>query len=190
MKKLFLVTAGIIFCFLMSCKESTSTGTESTQAEKNKSNSKEVNRAIETGDVSKLDSFMAKDIVDHSGPNGDIKGIDSIKSLFLQIHNHVDNIKIESIANATDGDYDFDLNRFTGTTNSAFMGMPPNTKIDMRSVDVVKIKDGKAVEHWGFVDPKDMMKMMPNNMNMGDTMRTGMGNKMGEKMDTSKKNYK
>ncbi len=36
-----------------------------------------------------------------------------------------------------------------------------NTKMDMTTVDVVKFKDGKAVEHWSYMDPKDMMKMMP-----------------------------
>ena len=32
--------------------------------------------------------------------------------------------------------------------------------MDENSVDVVKIKDGKMVEHWGFVDPGAMMKQM------------------------------
>jgi predicted SnoaL-like aldol condensation-catalyzing enzyme len=38
----------------------------------------------------------------------------------------------------------------------------------MKSVDVVKIKDGKATEHWGFTDNAEMMKMQammgPNKM--------------------------
>ncbi len=163
MKKIFLATACIIFCFLMSCKQSTSTANDSnSQLEKNKANTHEVFKAIETGNVSKLDSVLDKDIVDHAGMNGDIKGLDSVKKMFIQMHDHISNIKLESIANARDGDYNFDLTRLTGTTNSAFMGMPAKTKIDAMRVNVVKIKDGKAVEHWGYSDPKDMMKMMQN----------------------------
>jgi len=30
----------------------------------------------------------------------------------------------------------------------------------MTSLDVSKFKDGKAVEHWVFMDPKEMMAMM------------------------------
>ena len=30
----------------------------------------------------------------------------------------------------------------------------------MTSVDVAKFKDGKGVEHWIFMDPKQMMQMM------------------------------
>ena len=77
------------------------------------------------------------------------------------------------MANATDGDYNFDLNRTTGTTINEFMGMPANTQLDMTGVDVVKIKNGKAVEHWAYVDPKDMMKMMEMMK-----MPPGNGNKM------------
>lgn len=76
--------------------------------------------------------------------------MDSLKELFIQIHNHIPDLKMESIANATEGDYNFDLNRMSGTTNNPFMGMPANYKIDMTGVDVVKIKNGKAIEHWGF----------------------------------------
>ena len=171
MKKLFLATTCIIICILMSCKESTSTGNDnSSQAESNKANTKMVYKAIETGNVNGLDSIIDKNIVDHSGDKGDIIGLDSLKNNFVQMHNHVNDIKMESIANATDGDYNFDLNRFTGTTNSEFMGMPANYKIDMMSVDIVKIKNGKAVEHWGYVDPKQMMKMMQD-MKMMDTTK-------------------
>lgn len=156
--------ACIIFCFLFSCNQpaSTSTDTTTSQAEKNKASSMAVYKAFETGDMSKLDSFIDKDIVDHNGgPNGaGINGLDSLKKMFMQMHDNISDLKIESIANATDGDYNFDLNHMTGTTKNAFMGMPANTKLDMMSVDVVKIKDGKAVEHWGYADPNEMMKMM------------------------------
>lgn len=171
MKKSFLSIACIIVCFLISCNQPSSTtsadtmkSTDSTtsQPAKNKAGTMAVYKALETGDMSGLDSFIDKDIVDHNaGANGsEVKGLDSLKKMFTQIHDNISDLKIESIANATDGDYDFDLNHMTGTTKNAFMGMPANTKVDMMSVDVVKIKNGKAVEHWGYVDPNEMMKMM------------------------------
>jgi hypothetical protein len=39
-------------------------------------------------------------------------------------------------------------------------GMPVGKDIDDTSVDVVKIKDGKATDHWSFTSQKDMMEMM------------------------------
>jgi len=183
MKKLFFAIACIVYCFLISCNQpstssDTTTSTATSQAEKNKAGTLAVYRAIETGDMSGLDSFIDKDIVDHNaGPNGaEIKGLDSLKAMFTRMHDNMSDLKMESIANATDGDYGFDLNHTTGTTKNAFMGMPANTKFDMMNVDVVKIKDGKAVEHWGYVDPNEMMKMMQ--------MAKGMPPM--EKMDTTK----
>lgn len=42
------------------------------------------------------------------------------------------------------------------------MGFPPSTKMDSRSVDVVKLKDGKAQEHWAFMSMPDVMMMKGN----------------------------
>lgn len=39
-------------------------------------------------------------------------------------------------------------------------GMPANAKFDMNSVQVVKIVNGKATDHWMYENPQDMMKMM------------------------------
>ena len=39
------------------------------------------------------------------------------------------------------------------------------THRDKVTVGVVKIENGKAVEHWMFVDPKEAMKMQKATMN-------------------------
>ncbi|MEO6906034.1 MAG: ester cyclase [Ginsengibacter sp.] len=118
-----------------------------------------INHAIETGDMSNLDQIIDANIVDHT-MHGDVTGIDAVKKMFMQMHDHISNLSIQSIANATDGDYHFSLSRFTGTTNSEFMGMPANTPIDETNVDVVRTKNGKAVEHWEYIGPKEAMEMM------------------------------
>ena len=48
---------------------------------------------------------------------------------------------------------------WTGTSDGSIPDMPAGP-IDMNGVEVVRFKDGKAVEHWGFMQPADMMKMM------------------------------
>ena len=171
MKKMFCLSiAGLIF-FLMACKDSsTSTGAGGndsvgvSQAEKNRAANRIVIKAIETGDAAAIDSLIASDAIDHSGPNmTEIKGGDSIKSMLKNMRTcFKDDMKTDIISDAADGDYVFTLSRMTGTTTAnPGMGMPPNTKMDMTGVDVVKFKDGKATEHWSYMDPKDMMKMMP-----------------------------
>jgi predicted ester cyclase len=48
----------------------------------------------------------------------------------------------------------------SGTAKTDGMGMKAGQKVEMTSVDIAKFKDGKAVEHWIYMDPNDMMKMM------------------------------
>ena len=173
MKKIFLTAA--IFSFFISCKDSTNTGTtENSQNEKNLANNRKVYKAIETGDASTIDSLIADDAVDHQGPNGvDIKGGDSIKHMLTEMHNHVKDLKFDVIADAANGDYIFAMANIKGTTNDAWMGMPAGLKMDEKGVDVIKIRDGKMVEHWGFVDANEMMKHMkemPANSKMDSKM--------------------
>ncbi|HEV7620711.1 MAG TPA: ester cyclase [Flavisolibacter sp.] len=116
-------------------------------------------KAIETGDSSKIN--IASDAVDHNGgPQGrELKG-DSIKWYLADMHNHFGDLKFVIINDASDGDYVYSYTRMTGTTKDASMGIPAGTKLDMKGVDVLKFKDGKLSEHWGYMDPNDMMKMM------------------------------
>lgn len=181
MKRIFFTAATAMLCLLVACNDTaTTTGTSST-AEKNLESNRKVYKAIETGDRAVLDSFIAKDAVDNQGPNGmPMKGDDSVRTMLADMHNHVKDLKMEMITSAANDDYVFTLANFSGTVNDNFMGMPSGAAINERGVDVVKIKDGKMVEHWGFVDPAAMMKNMQN---MG-------GNKMeGNKMmaDSAKK---
>lgn len=135
-------------------------------------------KAIESGDAAIIDSMIAGDAIDHMGPMGDVKGSDSVKHMLVDMHNHIKDMKIDVIADAANEDYIFTLSRMTGTLNDANWGMPAGTKMDEKGVDVVKIKDGKMVEHWGYVDPAAMMKHMEQMPPMND--------KMHDKMDSSK----
>jgi predicted SnoaL-like aldol condensation-catalyzing enzyme len=155
MKKISLLVSLFFFSFV-----------SFSQNEKNLAHNKEIYKAIETGDVSKIKDYIDKDAVDHGGgANGqDVNGGDSIITMLGNIHNSFTDLKMEVIADATNGDYVFSLVHLTGTTTAnPGMGMPPNKKMDSKSVDVVKMKNGKAIEHWEFMDPKEMMEMMGGN---------------------------
>jgi predicted SnoaL-like aldol condensation-catalyzing enzyme len=153
MKSLFLTIVGALFC-VMICEAQVTDSTNSGNA-----NTMKVYHAIESGDMSNLDQIIDENIVDHT-MQGDVTGLDAVKNMFMQMHDHIDNLSMKLIAGADDGDYHFSLSRMTGTTNSDFMGMPANTPIDMTDVDVVRTKNGKAVEHWEYIGPKEAMEMM------------------------------
>ncbi|MEJ7610696.1 MAG: ester cyclase [Ferruginibacter sp.] len=164
MKKIFFLSAAIAACFFVSCKDEKTTTTTNSTSESIKQKNADFMTAIETGDFSKAKEWLATDAVDHGGnPDGsDLKGRDSIIGMLQQVNKSFQpGFKMKIITQAVDGDYLFSLTEMDGTTTAnPAMGMPPNTKMDMKSVDVIKIKDGMASEHWSFVNAADMMKMM------------------------------
>jgi len=160
MKKLFFAASAFVCFFLIACNNDSNSGND-----KNLYTSRDIFKGIETGDTSKLVS-IAPDAVDHGGPNGDVTNGDSIKGMLAQIHNHIKDLKIEITNDAASGDYVYTWNKWTGTALDSSMGFKANQPINVTYVDIVKFSDGKAVEHWGFVDQKDVnamrAQMMPN----------------------------
>jgi hypothetical protein len=59
-------------------------------------------------------------------------------------------LKFDFIAHATGGDYHFTMVNMYGISTDDQFGMPANTTMNAPFVDVVRLRDGKIVEHWGF----------------------------------------
>ena len=179
MKRLLIAIASV--ALLYSCDNTTAVaGTEEENAAaRNTENVKAIYRAIETGDVAGLDSLLADDAVDHNAnmDGSDIRGKDSIIAMLSKIHTYFDGLKVEFMSDATsaDGSYHFTMNRMTGTAKENPWGMPVGMKMDDTSVDVIKIRDGKATDHWGFMsmgDFQEIMKSMEGGQpNTADTSR-------------------
>lgn len=167
MKKFFLPLATILAFTIFACnnpgspsvdttsKNSSSDSTLQQNLEKNRS----VYKAIENGDSATIKSLISDDAVDHQGPNGhELKG-DEIVHMLTDMHNHVKGLSFDIVTDAARGDYVFTMLNVKGTATDNTMGMKPGSSMDSKQVDVIKIKDGKMVEHWGFLDWQDVMKM-------------------------------
>jgi predicted SnoaL-like aldol condensation-catalyzing enzyme len=163
MKKIFLTfTCGVFL--LTSCnsgkKEDSTTGKDNVMSQKNLDASHVVNKAFETGDPSGIDGVVASDFVDHT-EKGDMNR-DSLKAAVKMVHATNKDMKMDIIKELADGDYVFSMMRFRGTSDGSMMPAGP---YDMHAVEVVKFKDGKAVEHWEYMEPGEMMKMMEKSHN-------------------------
>ncbi len=160
MKQIFLTASlAALLCIACTNKSTTADDTASSQMDKNVANNLKVYSAIESGNVSGLDTFFSSDVVDHDGPMGkDVKGKDSIMKMLGDMHNHIKDLKLDVISSAANGDYIFTLVHVTGTAIDSTG--KPGEKIDSKSVDVVRVKDNKLTEHWGFTDDSEVQKQM------------------------------
>ena len=160
MRKIFFLLSAAFFGFLPACNEkaSTTSGEMSDAAKKNLDAFHAVAKAFETGDVSQIDSVVAKDFRDHR-PYGDVIGPDSLKTLITMMKN-AGTMKSEIKKELADDEYVMAWMRWTGITTVPMDGMPAGP-VDMNGVEVVRFKDGKAVEHWAFMPPPPPMTNLP-----------------------------
>lgn len=160
MKKIISPVFAALICICTSCNNPVTTegntGKDST-LQKNMAAFDEVTRAFQTGDISKIDNVVSPDFVDHTD-QGD-KGRDSLKAGITMMHDKFKDMKSETINEAANGDYVYGWMRYSGNSDGT-MGMPKGP-FNMTSIELVKFNNGKAVEHWNFMQPQDMMKMMP-----------------------------
>jgi predicted SnoaL-like aldol condensation-catalyzing enzyme len=159
---LSLFAIGILFGCISCNNDKTESASGETKkdnsmVEKNLAASRIVTKAFDSGDPSMIDSVVASDFVDHT-EHGD-KNRDSLKAAIVAWKADSKDSKTEVIKELADDDYVFSWLKFTGTS-SGTMGMAAGP-YTMTSIEVVRLKDGKAVEHWGFMEPREMMKMMP-----------------------------
>ncbi|MER3497620.1 MAG: hypothetical protein C4308_02745 [Chitinophagaceae bacterium] len=162
----------LIICFAMGCNNK-KTGT-SEKGKKNLESANAVAKMFETGDISKMDDYFAKDVVDHAGMNGDVVGIDSLKASFKIYQSMMKDAKNETAKELADDDYTFQWFKESWTATKDEMGMKAGEKMSMNVVEVSRFNsDGKITEHWSFLDVRDMMKMMGGaNAPMMDSVKT------------------
>lgn len=134
---------------LLSCNNE---GGMSATAKKNLEINDAIMKAYEAGDFGKMGDYIAADAVDHGGETGDVKGLENIVSEMKRYREMMPDMKSTMTRSLADDEY-----VYTWATMSGTMGGKPTT---MTSVDISKFKDGKAVEHWVFMDPKELMQMM------------------------------
>jgi predicted SnoaL-like aldol condensation-catalyzing enzyme len=151
MRKLLSLAAIGACSLLIAC--SSNSGGMSATAKKNLETNQAITKAYEAGEFDKMKDLIAPDAIDHAGENGDVKGLDSIVASMKRYKAMAPDMKGTTIREMADDEYVFSWGTSEGTMNGQ--------KMSMTAVDIAKFKDGKAIEHWMFMTPADIMKMMP-----------------------------
>lgn len=169
MKKNLLIIAAVILVAFSACNSKKSDYKNPVEnktnpvIEKNLEAVHNINKFFQTGDVSLIEKSIAIGAVDHAGPTGDMvaNNMDSLKAYFVKMRNGFEMGKMETVKEWADEEYVVQWMKFSGTSKDAATGVPAGQKIeDAYDVHISKCKDGKTVEHWEFMQPGDLMKMM------------------------------
>ena len=157
-----------IFSFAAGCSTETTETTKGAGAESvNKANVEAVFNSFMTGNVDGLEKLVDQNFVEHTPPPGfDVNGLENFKKWVTINHNAFPDLKMTILDIVDQGDLVMVHYNWKGT-NTGDMGpdMPATNKaVDCNGVDVMKFKDGKCTEHWGYFEESKMMTqlgMMP-----------------------------
>jgi predicted ester cyclase len=104
----------------------------------------------------RIGDLVASDYVEHGTPSGaELAGVDEFEEMIRMFHTafpDLESTEIVSIA-SEDGQYVSTLRTFSGTQDGPFMGHEATgTLVDISSVSLARIEDGKITERWNNID--------------------------------------
>jgi predicted ester cyclase len=113
-----------------------------------------IEEAFSEGRLSVCDELIADGIVEHQdyGPNH-AAGATGVRAVVSSLRRAFSDFKLSIDDLVVDGDTVWTRNVATGTNDGPYMGHPPTGRrfrIDV--FDVLRVVEGRVVEHWGVPD--------------------------------------
>ena len=113
------------------------------------------------GDYGIADDIIAEDCVYHNGPPDILPGPEGVKEWAIMFRNGFTDLHIAEEDFIAEGDKV--VGRFVaqGTHGGEFMGVAPTgNQITLSGINIMRIADGKIVEHWVNYDAMGLMQQI------------------------------
>ena len=108
---------------------------------------------LETGDKEVLKEIVADNFINHTAPADFPKDVNGVIQFIETIHKGFSNIRIEIHEQLAENDLVATRKTIYATHTGEIMGhAPTGKKVTMNVIDIVRLKDGKYVDHWGRND--------------------------------------
>lgn len=116
---------------------------------------------VNAGNLAAMDELLADDLVEHEETPGLEPNKEGVKQFFAMFRSAFPDLHMEPHEMLADGDLVCARITTTGTHQGEFLGIPPTGKrIEVEAIDIVRMRDGQAVEHWGVTDTIAMMQQL------------------------------
>jgi predicted ester cyclase len=113
-----------------------------------------IDQGFTGGDLSVAEELTSPDLVEHQdfGPDH-AAGAEGVRTVISSLRRAFPDFRLEVQALTVAGDTAWARLLATGTHDGPFMGHPPTGRHMRATVfDVVRVADGRMVEHWGVPD--------------------------------------
>ena len=113
------------------------------------------------GDFAIAENIIAEDCVYHNGPPDILPGPDGVKEWAIMIRNGFPDIRITTEDFVAEGDKVAGRFEAQGTHNGEFLGVAATGKtVSYSGINIMRIADGKIVEHWFQYDTMGIMQQI------------------------------
>jgi steroid delta-isomerase-like uncharacterized protein len=113
------------------------------------------------GDEAVADELLADNFTNHTAPPGMAPDKPGVKVYFAAFRRAVPDLHAQVHDMLVDGDKVVTRKTLHGTHTGEFMGLPPTgNAISVEVIDIVRVRDGKFVEHWNVLDTLALMRQM------------------------------
>jgi predicted ester cyclase len=97
--------------------------------------------------------LLHPEVLDHSRPPGVAPGAEGVRQQFDGFRAAFDGFRAEILDQIADGDKVVTRKVFRGTHTGSFQGIEPTgAEVAIHVIDIVRVADGRIVEHWNIVD--------------------------------------
>jgi steroid delta-isomerase-like uncharacterized protein len=109
---------------------------------------------IEEGNMQSFNEIIDKDFINHSAPHGAPKGAEGVLYFFNQILKQAfTDLKVVIHDQVAEEDKVTTRKTFYARHKGDFFGIPASDKkVVMEIIDIIRLQDGKFVEHWNVLD--------------------------------------
>jgi steroid delta-isomerase-like uncharacterized protein len=116
---------------------------------------------MSSGNLNDMDEFIAADYVNHNPSDPTSTGREGLRALFAEIRSGFSDFRIHVHDVITEDDIVVARVTFSGTHTGSFAGAPATGKpINMTGIDIIRYRDGKAVERWGEFDNLSLLQQL------------------------------
>lgn len=107
---------------------------------------------IEQGNLTTLHELVAEDFFNHSAPPGVSNGRDGMIYFLLEVlRKAFPDLKAEIFDQVAEGDKVVTRKAFQATHTGELFGISPtNKKITLEVIDIIRLRNGQYIEHWGI----------------------------------------
>ena len=112
-------------------------------------------------DVDVLDRFFAHGFVSHNNPPGFPPGVAGVKQFFAMFRDAFPDAAVAIDELISEGDRVAVATTLSGTHEGELMGIAPTGRtVSVTGIDIVRIEDGRIVEHRGLTDIVGLMRQL------------------------------